>query len=268
VPDEPEIQVFVAMAGPLVNLSLAVAAAAALSFGTSENVLGLINPIVVPTLLVEEAEGVSQYWLIAGKLTFWINWILLLVNLLPTYPFDGGPALRATLWPALGRRTACIVTSRIAMVVAAGLCVLALIPNLDPEPHRTIPHWAPLVTLAVFLFFSARHDCLLAQRGGLADDVAGYHVPADGVDLLDELWSDEDLDDDAVLVQQRYDQRQEHREQARRAEEEYEDAQVDDILARLHESGLDNLTREERALLQRASERYRRRAKSQPQREQ
>jgi Zn-dependent protease len=257
VPDEPEIQAFVALAGPLVNLSLAVVAAAALSLGTNVNLLDFVNPIVVPTGI---QEGTT--WHIVGKLTFWLNWTLLLINLLPAYPFDGGPALRATLWPVLGRRTACVVTSRVAMALAVGLCVLAFLPGLNSEPHPTVPYWVPLVTLGIFLFFSAQQDCLAAQRGGHSNDLAGYNVHGEGIDLLDELWPNDETDDDAVLVEQRSDQRLEHGDQTRRSEEEYEDAQVDDILARLHRSSIDQLTGEERALLERASQRYRRRSQS------
>ena len=47
-------------------------------------------------------------------------------------------------------------------------------------------------------------------------------------------------------------------EQNRRAQEAVEDARVDDILARLHDSSWDALSPEEIAVLQRASQRYRR----------
>ena len=42
----------------------------------------------------------------------------MLLNLLPAYPFDGGPIFRSMLWPALGRRTARVVTGRAGMIVA------------------------------------------------------------------------------------------------------------------------------------------------------
>ena len=102
VPDEPEIHVFVALAGPIVHLLIAVAAAIVLAIAGDRQLLGLLNPLATPPDLVEP----GSMWLVAAKLTLWLNWILMLLNLLPAYPFDGGPVLRAMLWPALGRRTA------------------------------------------------------------------------------------------------------------------------------------------------------------------
>ena len=51
----------------------------------------------------------------------------------------------------------------------------------------------------------------------------------------------------------------EPREQRRQAQEAYEDARVDDILARLHDTSMSQLSNEEIEILQRASERYKQR---------
>jgi hypothetical protein len=69
------------------------------------------------------------------------------------------------------------------------------------------------------------------------------------------MWSS-DEDDEGVLVEH---QQRTLPEQKRRAQEASEDARVDDILARLHNSSWDALSPEEVAILQRASERYRQR---------
>src|SRR6478672_2601717 len=249
VPDEPEIHLFVALAGPIVHLMLAVLAAAVLAAAGNTQLLGLLNPFATPQDLVEPGGA----GIIATKLTLWLNWILMLLNLLPAYPFDGGPILRAMLWPALGRRTARIVTARVAMGVAFLFCLAALITTAgDFQTH--MPTWIPLLTLGVFLFFSARQDLAAASTAEWNEEPAGYQLSSDGLDLLDVDWMNDD-EDDGVLV--------EHQprpaEVNRRAQEAVEEARVDNVLARLHELGREGLTAEEIAGLERASQRYRQR---------
>jgi hypothetical protein len=72
---------------------------------------------------------------------------------------------------------------------------------------------------------------------------------------LDVDWSVED-EEEAVLVEH---QQRRPTEQNRREREAFEDARVDDILARLHDSSLAELSPEEVAVLQRASQRYKQR---------
>jgi Zn-dependent protease len=94
---------------------------------------------------------------------------------LPAYPFDGGPVLRAMLWPAVGRRTARVVTARVAMVIAVCLCASSLL-TLGSEVVTRVPMWIPLVTLGTFLFFSARQDLANGTAQETADQLAGYRV--------------------------------------------------------------------------------------------
>jgi stage IV sporulation protein FB len=250
VPDEPEIHVFVALAGPIVHLLIAVAAATALAIAGDRQLLALLNPLTTPPDLLE--DGASM-WLVAAKLTLWLNWILMLLNLLPAYPFDGGPVLRAILWPALGRRTARVVTARVAMVLAAliGVAGLATIGSTIPT-H--MPAWIPLVTLGVFLFFSARQDLSAADAQERDEKLVGYQLNSDGLDLLDIMWASDD-DEDGVLVEHQ----QRDSQLANGGQDESEEERVDAILARLHDSSMDELSPEELAILQRASQRYRRR---------
>lgn len=249
VPDEPEIHLFVAFAGPIVHLLLAVLAAIVLVSAGDDQLLGLLNPFTTPRNLVEPGST----GIVAAKLALWLNWILMLLNLLPAYPFDGGPILRSMLWPALGRRTARVVTARIAMGAALLFCAAALLSMTGGLPTH-LPIWFPLATLGLFLFFSARQDLAALSSPDWNEDTPGYQLSSDGLDLLDVAW-DEDEDDDGVLV--------EHQprtlEQDRRQQEAVEDARVDDILARLHDSCWEELSAEEIAVLQRASQRYRRR---------
>jgi hypothetical protein len=227
-------------------------AATVLAFVGNTELLGLLNPLATPRDLVEP----GSFWVVAARLTLWINWILMLLNLLPAYPFDGGPVLRAILWPAFGRRTARAITARIAMGGAVVLCACSLLTLANDFPLR-VPTWIPLVTLGIFVFFSARQDLAAADPHDWADQPAGYQVSSDGLDLLDAMWSSED-DEEGVLVEHH----PPRREQNDLAQETTEDARVDDILARLYDSSWDALSAEEVAVLQRASQRYRQRRRA------
>jgi Zn-dependent protease len=251
VPDEPEVQLAVAMAGPITHLMLVVVAATALAIAGYNDILGLMHPLDPSSDLVEGSP-----WFVLGKLMLWLNWVLLLLNLLPAYPFDGGPILRSMLWPAVGRRTARIITGRAGMVVPLLICAVAFMLKTGDLDSIVLTRLS-LVMLGIFLFFSARQDLTSGGSEELFDEATGYRVSEDGVDLLDADGILEE-EDDAVLVEH---QRRptESRKHDRRAEESFEDARVDDILARLHQSKLSDLSREELEVLKRASERYKQR---------
>jgi Zn-dependent protease len=256
VPDEPEVQLFVALAGPIVHLSLVVVAAVGLALAGNANILALLHPLNLS--LINDNQSA---WLLLGKLTLWINWMLLLLNLLPAYPFDGGPIFRAMLWPALGRRTARVVTGRAGMILGVLIAAAALIRFSAPELDNLAFVKFPLVMLGIFVFFSARQDLVSDWSEELFDEAAGYHVRSDGVDLLEPVELEED-DEEPVLVE--HHRRQgEPREQHRQSQEAYEDARVDDILARLHDTNLSQLSPEELEILRRASERYKQRLQPQ-----
>ncbi len=249
VPDEPEAHLFVALAGPFTHLFLSVLAAIALASLGNTELLGLLNPFATPQDLT-----VGTTLVVGAKLTLWLNWILMLLNLLPAYPFDGGPILRAMLWPAFGRRTARVVTARVAMCLAVLLCGGSLV-TLAAEVPSQLPLWIPLVMLGMFLFFSARQDLAAASAPEWTEQPAGYQVNSDGLDLLDVMWSSDD-DENGVLVEH---QQRPQTEENQRVKEAAEDARVDDVLARLYDSSWDQLSPDEIDILQRASQRYRRR---------
>ena len=262
VPRLPRAELQSALAGPAVNLLLALLTAPLLII-LDVNVWALLNPVAPAESLVAPGDGLrngqNALYLLALKLTFWMNWALLLVNLLPAFPFDGGRALRALLWPVLGNRTAVLVVARVAKVTALGICILAWLTyqGSDSEP---IPPWVPLLILAIFLYFSANQETArLDQREKEADlfqyDFSQGYAGLPSVEEDDE--EDEAHDRELGWWERWVENRRRLREQRRSEIERAEEALVDSILARLHETGLESLSAEDRALLNRVSARYR-----------
>lgn len=113
--NDPRSEVLIALAGPTANLALAAAIAplilaAGVYSGFSE--------------LEHYARTVFQPSFV-GLLTtlFYANLLLLVSNLLPAFPMDGGRVFRASLSSMLGRQTA----TRVAVGVGIGLALLLLV---------------------------------------------------------------------------------------------------------------------------------------------
>jgi Zn-dependent protease len=240
------------LAGPAVNFVLCLLCTPIL-LATSGNLVGLLTPLSPEGLT--ESNGFS--FLIPVKLCFWINWTLTLVNLLPVFPFDGGQALRAAIllrWPEAGRRAASQFVSSVAKFVAVGVFVTAFLLEFEDE-GSLIPMRFALILLSIFLFFSARYE----ERRSAASD--------GGNRLLDsELTSDlSGLERELARtsghpsgpLRRWLDRRREIRSQRQLEIEATEERCVDAILARLHEHGMDSLSAEDRALLERVSARFR-----------
>ncbi len=246
IPSQLRHEWIAAVAGPAANLLLAAIIGIPLAAARRADLLGLLNPITPAELVA------STPLLTTLRLAVWVNWLLFLVNLLPAFPFDGGPALRALLKPAVGSRSAVIYTARIAALLACLLLVSAWIVRNQYE-YAAVSAWPALALLGIFLLFSARRD---AARLGQET----RHEPSDNLllgDYLEASAFEEIQDEQAVLVQQS--PRRHEREDGGHPLESFEEARLDDVLARLHESSLEELSPEDRRLLLEASIRYRRR---------
>ncbi|MGD9722225.1 MAG: site-2 protease family protein [Pirellulales bacterium] len=247
-PREPHAELITILAGPLVSLAILLASLPLLLVsGTS--LPGLLSPLE-PIGLV---HGV--WWLVALKLTFWINWLLLVVNLLPAFPLDGARMLRALLWPALDFRGASLVAVRVSKLIALGLCVWAWFAGNDASP-ALLPPWMPLVMLAILVYFSAAQEGAKGERSDWDEEMFNYDF-SQGYTSLER--SSEPRPRPLGPVERWLHDRREQRRLRRETQEREEERQVDEILLRLHESGLNGLTAQERALLERVSARYRNR---------
>ncbi|MGD0735855.1 MAG: site-2 protease family protein [Terracidiphilus sp.] len=98
----------------------------------------LVNVALLPVFYGLVRFGLAQGWeqTMPDALTFagalwWINSRLLIFNMLPVYPLDGGKILRSLLWFPLGRAKsllASVIVGIAGLVVLLGLAVLSRSP--------------------------------------------------------------------------------------------------------------------------------------------
>jgi Zn-dependent protease len=251
VPHEPQCELIAALAGPLANLLVTVALVPWLALVSDVPLQALLYPLVPQALSTGTAGAVAL------KLAFWLNWSLALISLLPADPFDGGLALRAVLWPLLGYRTAVLAVARTAKLAALGLCLLAWLMRYA-DGGALVPAWLPLLSLGVFLYFSANRQLVRPVREQYDDELFGVDF-VQGWSGLARRADRPDPSDQIGLLARWREKRRLTRLRERRQQEVDEEAQVDAILAQVHQAGMASLAAKDRALLERVSARYRNR---------
>ncbi|WP_137125276.1 site-2 protease family protein [Roseomonas sp. HF4] len=102
IPEEPWREIAIAVAGPAVNVGICL-------------VLALLAGGIPPAM-----EGLAPEDPRAGFLArlFWVNAFLVLFNMIPAFPMDGGRVLRAVLTFRLGHRRATRVAASVGQAVA------------------------------------------------------------------------------------------------------------------------------------------------------
>ena len=134
MPEKPWQEFVVALAGPAVNVVIAFALYLIIGRGFH------LGDIVA----VDRGEGDLLAKLLA------INVILVVFNLVPAFPMDGGRVLRALLATRLKHAKATRIAASIGQVVAVLFGVLGLVGN------------PMLLFIAVFVFFGAQQEALYA----------------------------------------------------------------------------------------------------------
>jgi stage IV sporulation protein FB len=251
-PVDAQAECFMHLAGPLVNFALFMITGGIIWASSAEQFFGLLNPLQ-PQLLV---EGVG--WMVVLKLACWINWVMVLANLLPAFPFDGGRALRAALaahWPDASPQRAASVVGLVAKIAAAALTVIAWLVREQPT-NQAIPLWFSLVILAIFLYFGAKQEEEQPSDLELDDELFNYDF-SEGYTSLER--SSDSRHDESGPFARWLEQRREAKRARQMELEADEERRADDLLARLHEKGMDSLSLDERRLLERVSARYRER---------
>lgn len=144
MPEKPSEEIVVAVAGPLVNV--AIAAVLVLILGAHLNLAS-----------ISQIENPSYGFL--GRLAV-VNVVLVLFNLIPAFPMDGGRVLRALLATRFPRVRATEYAARVGQVTAFGFGFVGLLTGN-----------VLLIFVAVFVYMAATAE---AQATSLQD--AARHV--------------------------------------------------------------------------------------------
>lgn len=120
-------QLTVAAGGPAFNALLFMVLAPLLYFQT-ESLAAAVPSVLGSDGLTEGLFVTADSWILTSVfLIQWVNTLLLVLNLLPLFPLDGGRILHSLLWRAFGYERAMIYSTWIAILGSAVLAAVGLL---------------------------------------------------------------------------------------------------------------------------------------------
>jgi Zn-dependent protease len=232
----------VAVSGPLANMAITATAVITLA-AAGRPVSHVFFPFAPPSAALEANV------LGAITLTAWINWLFVVINALPMSPLDGGRILTAFVRERSDAQSAVIQASRIGLVTSVGCFVAFWFVPADYDAAAFT-----LLLLSVVGGFSSLWEVQRATNPDY-DESLRYDEADSGLDLDDPRPRRERLSPLRAWWRRRQEAKARERQQTERDEEQ----RADEVLARLHDGGIESLSAQDRALLERVSARYRRR---------
>src|SRR3990172_86225 len=148
MPDKPSQELVVALAGPAVNVVIAAV------------LLLWLGPRLDPQNLTQiEKPAVSMAAKVAGA-----NIILVVFNMIPAFPMDGGRVLRALLAMRMGNARA----TEVAATIGQGFAILFGVLGIFYNPM--------LIIIALFIFLAASGEAAQAQLRAVAQRTLLSHT--------------------------------------------------------------------------------------------
>ena len=245
-------QILTASAGPFVNLLVCLTLLACfITFPDAyapETLWGVINPLVLPVGALSQTHLARDL----GLITFFVNWLLLLINLMPIVPLDGGQIVRALLATRIHPE----LVGRAAVQIGLFFSGVLMLTGLFGD-------WSAVVFLGSILMVVNVIQLFEEQISDEMDDsFLGYDF-SEGYTSLDRSAPTSSVPRESQLspLQRWREQRRLKRELEERQQQVEAERQLDSLLAKVHEHGMASLTAREQRLLQQVSDLLRERGK-------
>lgn len=242
-PHQPMESLITVVAGPAVNLALCLLTLVIMTFSGN-----LSSDLLYPWSLQTSANAyfTGDYFGLVVSLIFETSYILLLFNLLPIYPLDGGRALQCFLWMRMSHARATLIATTIGMWGAGILGAFGLWYNE-----------MLVAVVALFCFFDARKERLQTlQQEDITENEFGYDF-SQGFTSLERSSAPEPGQQRAGFLGDLGTKINTWSEERRQKESDRLEAELDRILEKIHESGLNSLSKQEKRTLTEASKKRR-----------
>lgn len=240
-PMRPWPQFVTVAAGPLVNVVFCILSGAVLTYYYGTIAWFDWNPL----------SGIPYVggpkWLLYIAIFYKVNYWLFAFNMLPVYPLDGGQILQTILWPFMGLRDSTMLACQIGLA-GAGLGLFWALSRFQSGGGGGI-----LFFIAIFGGFTCWQRYQAAKYGMLAED-PDYRVyrPGERGNVFSRIFKRKPKPTKTVRKTQSVNpnpggwERKQEKERAL-------DTEMDRILKKVHEQGIQSLSYIEQQTLERAT---------------
>ncbi|MGB1929402.1 MAG: site-2 protease family protein [Mariniblastus sp.] len=253
-PTQAHAKAIVALAGPFGNFVIFLFGTTLLIQSDQSNIWNLINP------LAPHRFTPAEWQISLTEIVIWVNFQIAFFNVLPCHPFDGVEIVRA--WISSLNPDASKFRMESAIRLIGNAVAFAFIGFAwffrDIQAGPVQPTWLLFLMTGITLLFSSNAAMQLALLKNTAQPLSPTAKREDDQNSLESFFAFPAYEDDSAYSQWLSEKQEARREDEFKREQE-EDKRADQILEKLHNGGIASLHEEEKLILDRVSERIRRR---------
>ena len=241
-PHNASAHMITTVAGPMVNVLLCMICTLVLVVWTGR--LGAVpwNPLhPMWPADVSFSPTTAQLWVMRF---FGLSYFILLINLLPIFPFDGGRIVQAWLWPRKGYQSSMEIATTTGMIGAVVIGLFGLF---------TEQSWL-LLMIAVFGYLTCwQNRKMLREQGDTGAGEFGY----DFSQGYTSLGREETRKKRPGFFERRRARKEDKKARRQREQREAHQRAVELILRKISDSGVESLTPREQRILKEETQRQR-----------